>query len=204
MKNLMIVTLIILGLGSAQISNAQSRREKRIAATEKRAEKNGVLDKKAKEQNCFMPDDDEYYTASGMMRVKMGGNDMGEKDFTVQKNKLLGSCQQQLQMKFKGSYKAVVRDYFVQMDIDSKSSVASKIESAGEKIIDQVINDTEAVCEEYGDMDEAGYAMLYMGIQMRKSAVIEQIVKGISEDEQLKVRFNEEKFRESAFKVFEQ
>ena len=204
MKNLTVVALIILGLGSMQIANAQSRRENRIIATEKRAEKNGVLDKKAKEQNCFLPDDDEYYTASGMMRVKMGGNDMGEKDFTIQKNKLLETCQQQLQMKFKGSYKAVVRDYFVQMDIDSKSSVASKIESAGEKIIEQVINDTEAVCEEYGEMDETGYAMLYMGIQMRKSAVVEQIAKGLSGDEQLKVRFDEEKFRESAFKVFEQ
>ncbi len=204
MKNLIVVTLILLGLNNAQISNAQSRREKRIAATEERAEKNGVLDKKAKEQNCFMPDDDEYYTASGMLRVKMGGNDMGEKDFTVQKNKLLATCQQQLQMKFKSSYKAVAHDYFIQIDLDSKSSIASKIESAGEKIIEQVINDTQVACEEYGEMDEAGYAMLYMGIQVKKSVVIEQIAKGLSEDEQLKVRFDEEKFRESAFKVFEQ
>ena len=115
----------------------------------------------------------------------------------------MGTCQQQLQIKFKGFYKRVAQDYSFQMDIDSKSSIASKIESAGDKIIEQVINDTESWCEEWGEMDEAGYQMFYMGIKIEKLLVIEQIAKGLSEDEQLKVYINEQKFRESAFKVVE-
>ena len=78
-KNAFLITLIMFGLSSAQISNAQSRLEKKIAANERRAEKNGVLDKKAKEQNCFAPDNKEYYTANGMIRIKRGEKILAKK-----------------------------------------------------------------------------------------------------------------------------
>ena len=43
-----------------------------------------------------------------------------------------------------------------------------------------------------------------MAVKVSKKEIVERVVNTISEDQQLKVRFNEKQFRDSAFKVFEE
>jgi hypothetical protein len=106
-------------------------------------------------------------------------------------------------MKIKGRYQAVVRDYFDQMDIDGQSTAATHIESAGDMIINRVLDDTYEYCRKTTNVDDAGNIIMYMAIRTRKAELVEKLVQGISEDKQTKVRFNEEKFRESALKKFD-
>lgn len=159
-------------------------------------------------QPCMRYDDDEYFAGSGYTRVKAGGE--GERDFTLVINKLLNSVRQQVKQKIGGKYKAVVRDYFDQMDYGDKVSAASHIESAGEAVIDRFLGDTEEDCRTFGEVDDAGYQNIYIGILVKKSALVDAILDGIAVDKDVpadikqQVRQNEKAFRDSAFKVFEQ
>ncbi|HCS87272.1 MAG TPA: hypothetical protein DIW30_02240 [Bacteroidales bacterium] len=164
-------------------------------------EDNAKVIEKTYRQPCQRYDDGEYYAASGFIRVKMGGE--GERDYSVVATKLLASLRQQVKQKIGGKYQGAVRDYFDQYDVDDKFSAASHIESAGEQIIDTFLNDTEEDCRQYGDMDEGGYANLYMGILVKKSDLINSIVEGLQKSQDIpaevksQIREREQAFRNS-------
>lgn len=203
MKNIAVLIICIV---LAQVAFAQSNRDGRNDRMRNR-ESDKQFIKETYLQPCQRYDDNEYYAASGFIRVKAGGE--GEKDFTLLINKELNSLRQQVKSKVGGKYKSVVRDYFDQMDIDSKSTEASHIESAGEQIIDSFLNDTEEDCRELGPVDDDGFQNIYIGILVRKVELVEKLVDGLennneipsNEKEQLKK--NENAFRESAFKAFD-
>lgn len=198
--------VFILCVMVTQTIFAQSNRDGRNDRMRDR-EKDKNFTENTNIQPCQRYDDNEYYAASGFIRIKAGGT--GEKDFTLLFNKELNSLRQQVKSKIGGRYKAVVRDYFDQMDIDAKSTEASHIESAGEQIIDQILNDTEEDCREFGPVDDGGFQNVYMGILVRKAQLVEEIIDGLEKDstipanEREQLRKNEKAFRESAFKVFE-
>jgi hypothetical protein len=204
-RSLFFAIVLLLVVGNIDYMKAQSRNDRNRAAREKRYE--SQKPEKTRELPCMMYDDDEWYVASGASRIKMGGDNGGLSTAAI--NKLLGECQQQLKMKLKGPYKAVIRDYFDQMDLDAQSTVALHIESAGEMVINQMLDDTMVDCQELGEVDDAGYAMLYMGIQIRKSDIVEGLVngmqksEGLSQEEKSLVRQNESALRESTFKEFD-
>lgn len=158
-------------------------------------------------QPCWLADNDEYFAASGFFRIKAGGN--SERDYTIEFNKQLNSLRQQVKMKIGGHYRSIMRDYFDQLDVDSRSSVASHIESAGEESIDKLLNDTKEVCRQKSkEVDEAGYVTWYLGMTVSKKEIAKSIVDGIENDKDIpedvkkEVRQNEEKYRESALKSF--
>lgn len=159
-------------------------------------------------QPCMRYDDDEYFAGSGFTKVYAG--EEGERDYTLVINKLLNSVRQQVKQKIGGQYKAVVRDYFDQMDYGDKSSAASHIESAGEEVIDRILGNTEEDCRTFGKIDEAGYQNIYIGILVKKTDLVDSLIEGIENDKDVpsdirqQVRQNEQAFRDSAFKIFEQ
>jgi hypothetical protein len=150
----------------------------------------------ATEQPCQLYDDDEWFTASGIRRVKVNS-------LNTAPTALLRTTQQQLRLKLKGTYKAVVRDYMDQMDADEGSYTVSHIESAGDFIIDQKVNETREACRKNTEPDAQGFVTLYMSIKVGKKAILDDVVSTLSKDKQMETRFNEKQFRESAFKVFE-
>jgi len=200
------IIVLILCVVFTQTIFAQGNRDGRNDRMRDR-EKDKSFTESTSIQPCQRYDDNEYYAASGFIRIKAGGDT--EKDFTLLFNRELNTLRQQVKSKIGGRYKAVVRDYFDQMDIDAKSSEASHIESAGEQVIDQILNDTEEDCREFGPVDDAGYQNVYIGILVRKVQLVEQIIDGLENNnnipanEKEQLRKNEDAFRESAFKVFE-
>lgn len=200
----MISFLLFFGIQSMYAQNNRTGRNDRMRDREndlRQTEETTI-------QPCMRYDDDEYFAGSGYTRVKAGGD--GERDYTLVINKLLNSVRQQIKQKIGGKYKAVVRDYFDQLDIDNKSSAASHIESAGEEVIDRFLGDTEEDCRTFGKIDEGGYQNIYIGILVKKSDLVNSLLEGIEEDDKVpddikqQVRQNEKAFRDSAFKIFEQ
>ncbi len=202
MKQFLLFALIFSAIAPIHADN-RSNRNSRM-----RDQEDTKLTEKTTTQPCMRYDDNEYYAGSGWVRVKMIGD--GERDYSIAATKLLANLRQQVKQKIGGKYQAVVRDYFDQMDVDDKFSAASHIESAGEQIIDIYLNDTEEDCRQLGPIDEeTGFANLYMGILVRKADLVESIVDGLQESDQVpndvkaQVKANEQAFRESAFKVFD-
>lgn len=150
------------------------------------------------EMPCQSYDDEDWFYATGARRFEMNR-------ISTTPAALLRSTQRQLLDKLKGKYKQVTRDYFDQMDTEEGSYEREHIESAGEKVINQLVNETHEVCRKQSAYPDAeGKYTMYMSIRISKKEIVEKVVDEISEDQQLKVRFNEKKFREDAFKVFEE
>ena len=98
-------------------------------------------------------------------------------------------------------------------DVDKFMAEAKKeieLLSGEYSLVTAYLNDTEEDCRQLGAMDEeTGFANLYMGILVRKAELVESIVDGLQESDQVpndvkaQVKANEKAFRESAFKVFD-
>ena len=196
--------LMIVGMQTMYSQNNRSGRNDRMRDREndlRQTEETTI-------QPCMRYDDDEYFAGSGYTRVKAGGE--GERDYTLVINKLLNSVRQQVKQKIGGKYQAVVHDYFDQMDYGDKASAASHIESAGEEVIDAFLGNTEEDCRTFGEVDDAGYQNIYIGILVKKSDLVDSLLEGIEKsgdvpaDIKQQVRQNEQAFRDSAFKIFEQ
>ena len=205
MKKCIFITLLLLF--AVFILTAQSNRHNRNDRNRDR-EMLAPVKAETMSQPCMRYDCPEFFAASGFARIQVIG--IGERDFTVPINQLLGNVRQQLRQKIGGQYRAIVRDYFEQMDIDARSSAASHIVSAGEQIIDRMLNDTEEDCRQFGPICEAGFQNIYIGILMRRSALVDGLLDGFQEsstipaNEREQLRQNHDAFRESAFRVFEQ
>ena len=159
-----------------------------------------------KSQPCWMGDTKDYFAASGRIAIMSGGK--YESNYTIEINKLLNTLRQQVKQKVGGKYTAIMRDYFDQLDVDANSTVASHIESAGEEAVDAYLNETKEACRQLSDPDDSGKQYIYIGITVSKEKLAEAMVNGVKESKTIpndvrdKVRQNEDKFRESAFKSF--
>lgn len=203
-KIFVISLLMIAGIQSLYAQSNRSGRNDRLREREndlRQTEETTI-------QPCMRYDDDEYFAGSGFTKVYAG--EEGERDYTLVINKLLNSIRQQVKQKIGGKYKAVVRDYFDQMDYGDKSAAASHIESAGEEVIDRFLGDTEEDCRTFGKIDEEGYQNIYIGILVKKTDLVNSLLEGIENDKDVpsdikqQVRQNEKEFRDLAFKIFEQ
>ena len=68
-----------------------------------------------------------------------------------------------------------------------------------------MVNEVNENCREVTTYpDSEGMYTMYMSIKISKKQIIEEVAEGLSEDRELKTRFNEKQFRDSAFKVFEE
>ena len=181
----------------AQEDAAAREQAQRDAAAREAAEEKQIAKMEATSKlPCELYDDDEWFTAFGSRLMKQPN---------TAASALLRSLQRQMREKLTGAYKQVTQDYFDQMDTEEGSYEREHIESAGQMVINQLVNETREFCRDrskYPNTD--GQYTLYMSIRVSKKEVVEKVINTISEDQQLKVRFNEKQFRDSAFKVFEE
>lgn len=174
--------------------------EKRAAEQAKRDAENEYIRQQqmVAEMPCQSYDDDEWFYATGVKRFKVNQTNLTP-------TTLLRSTRQQLLQKLQGKYQQVIDDYFDQMETEDGEYARQHIESAGRQVINQLINETYEVCRKQTQIPDAeGFLTMYMAIKVSKKEVIEKTINKIDEDQQLKVRFNEKQFRDSAFKVFQE
>lgn len=175
------------------IRDAQAAREAAKAEAEakkaaEKAEQDYLNSTQTYKLPCWEPDTKEYFTAQ-VQRV------MPLNQVTMQATALLRLAKQQMQQKIAGAYKQVIRDYMDQMDLDDKFTAASHIESAGEMIINQIVNNTEESCREMTRPDASGQVTLYLAIKVSKENLVKEILNNIPEKEKKEVLTNEEEFR---------
>lgn len=177
------------------IRNAKKAQEDKAKKEQDAAERANYR-RNTHQMPCQMYDNDEWFYATGVRQFPIS-------NINNAPTATLRATQQLMRQKLSGLYRSVLRDYFDQMDIDAMSSTASHIESAGDIVIKATINDTYEVCRENTDPDESGKVYMYMTIKVNKKKFVDDVVREVTKDADRKVRFNEQKFREDAFKVFE-
>lgn len=176
------------------IRNAQKKAEEAAAKAEKQRRQEAQYT--TYQIPCWQADDEDYYYASASRR-------RGFNQQNTLATATLRAANQQMQQKIKSALKQVIRDYFDQMDINEKSDEAMHIESAGERIVDTYLNDVMEYCREQTRPDDEGMIIMYIGIKVSKKGLTDALARGLSQDQKLRLRFDEQKFREDAWKVFE-
>lgn len=146
-------------------------------------------------------DTDEYFGATGIAsgpKARMGDLQLDA----------LSNAQNMIRQKMQHAYKGAVDDYMVRFGNNAGSDIQSKLERGGTQIIDVIVNDTQASKGPlFSNVDEKGNVTCYIGIRISKKTIADKIADYVSEDEELKIRFQEEQFRqrmEESFKKFKE
>lgn len=136
----------------------------------------------------FEADTEEFFAATGIAegaKSRMG----------VLQQAALANAQDLIRQKMKHAYKGMVSGYANYMGINTSTIAKTKMEQGGDQIIDAIINDTQAKSVKFSGVDEKGNVTCYVAVRISKKETADKIAKGLSEDEELKLRFQEEKYR---------
>lgn len=136
----------------------------------------------------FEPDTEEYFAASG---IATGARQR----IDVLQQAALTNAQSIIRQKMKHAYQGMISDYTNYMGINSKSDAATKIERGGNQLIDVVVNETMARDVKYSGVDEKGNVTCFVGIRVYKKQIADKLADQVSNDEELKLRFNENQYR---------
>ena len=149
---------------------------------------------------CEMYDDDEWFAATGIYAAS-------SKQKGVVLANALAAAQREVRMKVQHAYKGMVSDFMESVGNNKGNDVEQKLTQAGDQIIDKVINDTQAKCREFGAVQADGDVEAYVGIRIRKKELSEKITENIknklSDEEKMKVKFDEEEYRKKMDERFE-
>lgn len=143
-------------------------------------------------------DTDEYFGATGIAYGK--ATQMGELQKVA-----LANAQDIVRQKAKHTYKGMISSYSSAMDVGKGQGIQSKMETGGNQIIDAIINDTKATQGPlYSEVDEKGNVSCYIGVRVNKKELAEALSDFVTQDQELKLRFDEDQFRERMKKEFEE
>lgn len=137
----------------------------------------------------FEPDTDEYFTGWGTANGPQARMD-------VLQLSALTNAQNAVRQKMKHAYKGLVSDYSNYIGNNNGSDAQVHVERAGNQIIDAVVNDTKAQSLNFSGVDDKGRVNCYVGIRIYKKQLADKIADAVSEDEELKIRFKEDQFRQ--------
>jgi hypothetical protein len=141
------------------------------------------------ESPCTIPDTDDEFGATGIANGSKNRMD-------VLQTSALTNAQNIIRQKMQHAYVGAIDDYSNYIGNNAGSDAQAKVERAGTQIIDRIVNDTKAVCgPKFSSVDEKGDVMCFVGIRISKKQVVDAITDHVSNDEELKIRFQEQEFR---------
>ncbi len=144
-------------------------------------------------------DTEEYFGATGIASGPQSR--MGEIQLAA-----LTNAQNMIRQKMKHAYKGAVDDYMNSVGNNAGTDIEAKIERGGTQLIDVIVNDTQASKGPvFSAVDDKGNVNCFIGIRISKKMMADKIADFVSEDEELKIRFKEDQFRQrmkESFKDF--
>lgn len=153
---------------------------------------------------CWIPGNENEFCATGIFRGSY--RQMGD----VQMNALL-DAQRLIRLEMSHAYKGMLSDYWASIGNNQGNDIERKVTSAGDRIIDQLINETTQWCLKWSEVEADGHITCYTGIKIPKSNVAAKIVKEVSnkltQDEKDRIGYNEHLYRqkmEEGFKNYQE
>ena len=153
---------------------------------------------------CEIYDSPSEFTANGIFTGS--SRQMGE----VQKY-ALENAQEIVRLKMKHAYKGMVSDYSSTHGNDKGNTLEKKISSAGDRIIDAVVNETMESCKSWSKIDDAGQITCYVAIRIPKADLAAKVAKEVQNqltpDEKTRIDFDVSVYRkqmEERFKQFQE
>ncbi len=153
------------------------------------------------EAPCQVYDTKQDFAASTSFR----GSSMQRNE--VQKNALL-AAQDLIRLKMQHAYVGMVSEYSASVGNNRGNDIERKMSSAGDRIIDAIINETLQSCVRWSGIYDDGDIECYIAIEISKEETARRISKEVkdhlTQDEKDRIGFNEEQYREKMQKRFEE
>lgn len=150
---------------------------------------------------CEVYDTPQEFAATGIFRGS--SNQKGE----VQKYALL-NAQELVRLKMKHAYKGMVSEYASSVGNNQGNDIEHKITSAGDRIIDDIINETAQSCTRWSAVESDGHITCYTAIQISKQETAQKIAQEVkdklSQEEKDRIGFNEQEYRKQMEQRFQQ
>lgn len=196
-KRILVIALGVIG-ASLMISSCSSK--KQVVLNEDNYQfkpKSGSPFGEVYDIPCGELDTEEEFAATGIAQGAKNRMD-------VLQTSALTNAQNIIRQKMQHAYKGAIDDYSNYIGNDKGTDMDAKVERAGTQVINQIVNDTRAVCgPKFSGVDEKGDVSCFVGIRISKKKIVDAISKTLSNDEELKIRFNEQEFRKRMEKSFE-
>ncbi len=153
------------------------------------------------EMPCTIYDTEENFAATGSF---IGSSkQLGE----VQKNALF-NAQDLIRNKMSHAYKGMVSEYSASVGNNSGNDIERKMTSAGDKILDLLVNNTSASCLKWSKIGTDGHITCYIAISIPKAKFAAQIASEVADkltqEEKDRIGFNEQEYRKQMEERFKQ
>lgn len=153
------------------------------------------------ESPCQVYDTPKEFAATGIFRGS--SHQRGE----VQKGALL-AAQELIRLKMQHAYKGMVSEYSSSVGNNKGNDIERKMTSAGDRIIDKIINETGQSCVRWSGIEDDGHITCYTAIQIPKGEVAAEISKEVADkltqEEKDRIGFNAQEYHKEMDKRFEQ
>lgn len=150
---------------------------------------------------CEVYDTPQQFAATGIFRGS--SNQKGE----VQKGALL-NAQELVRLKIQHAYRGMVSEYSSSVGNNKGNDIERKMTGAGDRIIDAIINETSQSCTRWSEVEGDGHITCYTAIQINKQEAAKKIAQEVrnklTEDEKLRIGFNEQEYRKQMEQRFQQ
>lgn len=152
------------------------------------------------EAPCQVYDTKQNFAATASFR----GSSMQPQE--VQKGALM-AAQEIIRLKMVHAYQGMVSEYSGSVGNNRGNDIERKMNAAGDRIIDIVVNETSQTCVRYSPVFDNGDIMCHVAIEISKEEVARRVTNELkdklTQEEKDRIGFNEEQYREKMQQRFE-
>ena len=111
----------------------------------------------------------------------------------------IANAQAIIREKYHHSYKGMISNYSSTIGNNRGNDIETKLERAGDVVLDAVLNDAYEVCSKYSKVFDDGMIECYVAIEIQKGELAEKVAKKVADvltdEEKEKIKFNEYNYR---------
>lgn len=111
----------------------------------------------------------------------------------------LANAKAVIREKYHHSYKGMISDYSATIGNNRGNDISTKMERAGDAVIDIMLNDALELCYQFSEVYDDGMIECYVAIEIDKGEVASNVSKKIgdvlTQDEKDRIKFDEYNFR---------
>lgn len=141
---------------------------------------------------CEIHDTKEKFAATGI--YKGSSNQKGECHLNA-----IANAKAIIREKYRHAYKGMISDYSSTIGNNRGNDISTKLERAGDVVIEAVLNDAYEVCSKFSSIQDDGMIECYVSIEIYKDELADKVSKQVAnvltDDEKLKINFQEEEYR---------
>lgn len=141
---------------------------------------------------CDVKDTKDKFAATGIYRGS--SYQKGECHLNA-----LANAKDVIREKYHHSYKGMISNYSKTIGNNRGNDIETKLERAGDAVLDMMLNDAYEVCSQFSEVYDDGMIECYVGIEISKDDIAKNVSKSVADvltqDEKDRINFDEYNFR---------